>query len=40
MSEAASSLALPAPLGFWVVVSVLVVIGVAVFAYFRRIDWI
>jgi magnesium transporter len=40
MSEAASALNLPAPLGFWLVVGVVTVIGVAVFAYFRRIDWI
>jgi magnesium transporter len=40
MSEAASSLNLPAPLGFWVVVSVVIAIGVVVFVYFRRIDWI
>lgn len=40
MSEAASALGLPAPLGFWLVVAVVAVIGVAVFSYFRRIDWI
>jgi len=40
MSEAASALNLPAPLGFWLVVSVVVAIGVVVFVYFRRIDWI
>jgi magnesium transporter len=40
MSEASSSLALPAPLGFWLVVAVVIAIGVVVFAYFRRIDWI
>ncbi|CAN5581495.1 magnesium/cobalt transporter CorA [soil metagenome] len=40
MSEAASSLGLPAPLGFWLVVGVVSLIGMAVFAYFRRIDWI
>jgi magnesium transporter len=40
MSEAASSFDLPAPLGFWLVVSVVIAIGVVVFAYFRRIDWI
>jgi magnesium transporter len=40
MSEASSALDLPAPLGFWLVVSVVVAIGVVVFVYFRRIDWI
>ena len=40
MSEAASALGLPAPLGFWLVVAVVVLIGFGVFAYFRRIDWI
>ena len=40
MSEAASALDLPAPLGFWLVVGVVVAIGVVVFVYFRRIDWI
>jgi magnesium transporter len=40
MSEASTSLDLPSPLGFWLVVGVLVAIGVALFVYFRRIDWI
>ena len=40
MSEAASALGLPAPMGFWLVSAVVAVIGVLVFAYFRRIDWI
>jgi magnesium transporter len=40
MSEAASSLALPAPLGFWLVVAAVLAVGVVVFVYFRRIDWI
>lgn len=40
MSEASSALDLPAPLGFWLVVAVVVAIGVIVFVYFRRIDWI
>jgi magnesium transporter len=40
MSEAASALGLPAPLGFWAVAAVVAIIGLAVFAYFRRIDWI
>lgn len=40
MSEAALALGLPAPLGFWLVAGVVAVIGVLVFAYFRRIDWI
>jgi magnesium transporter len=40
MSEASSALDLPAPLGFWLVVAVVVAIGVVVFVYFRRIDWI
>jgi magnesium transporter len=40
MSEAASALGLPAPLGFWLVVAVVVLIGFGVFAYFRRIGWI
>jgi Mg2+ and Co2+ transporter CorA len=40
MSEASSALDLPAPLGFWLVVGVVVAIGVFVFVYFRRIDWI
>jgi magnesium transporter len=40
MSEASSALDLPAPLGFWLVVGVVVAIGVIVFVYFRRIDWI
>jgi len=40
MSEAASALALPGPVGFWLVAGVVAAIGIAVFAYFRRIDWI
>ena len=40
MSEAASALGLPAPLGFWLVVGLVALIGAGVFAYFRRIDWI
>ena len=40
MSEAATSLGLPHPLGFWVVAAIVAAIGVAVFVYFRRIDWI
>ena len=40
MSEASTALDLPHPLGFWLIVAVVVAIGVAVFVYFRRIDWI
>jgi magnesium transporter len=40
MSEASAALDLPHPLGFWLIVAVVVAIGVAVFVYFRRIDWI
>ena len=40
MSEASSSIGLPAPLGFWFVVGVLALIGLSVYLYFRRIDWI
>jgi magnesium transporter len=40
MSEASTAFDLPAPLGFWIVVAVVVAIGVIVFVYFRRIDWI
>jgi magnesium transporter len=40
MSEAGSALGLPTPLGFWLITAVMVMVGVLVFAYFRRIDWI
>jgi magnesium transporter len=40
MSEASSSIGLPAPLGFWFVVGVLALIGLSVYLYFRHIDWI
>jgi Mg2+ and Co2+ transporter CorA len=40
MSEAASALGLPGNLGFWLVVAVVLGIGLAVYFYFRRIDWI
>jgi magnesium transporter len=40
MSEASSALDLPSPIGFWLVVAIVVAIGVFVFVYFRRIHWI
>jgi magnesium transporter len=40
MSETSTALDLPAPFGFWLVVAIVVAIGVIVFVYFRRIDWI
>jgi magnesium transporter len=40
MSEAATALGLPHPLGFWLVAAVVAAIGMVVFVYFRRIDWI
>jgi len=40
MSEAAAALGLPGNLGFWVVTGVVLAIGMAVYLYFRRIDWI
>jgi magnesium transporter len=40
MSEAVSALELPGRLGFWVVVTVVLGIGLLVYLYFRRIDWI
>jgi Mg2+ and Co2+ transporter CorA len=40
MSEAAAALGLPGNLGFWVVTAVVLAIGLAVYLYFRRIDWI
>jgi magnesium transporter len=40
MSEAATSLGLPHPVGFWLVAAIVAAIGVMVFVYFRRIDWI
>jgi magnesium transporter len=40
MSEAASVIGLPHVLGFWLVTGIVVMIGVVVFVYFRRIDWI
>jgi magnesium transporter len=40
MSEAASVFGLPHAVGFWLVSAIVVAMGVAVFVYFRRIDWI
>ncbi|HZW01650.1 MAG TPA: magnesium transporter CorA family protein [Candidatus Deferrimicrobium sp.] len=40
MSEAASALGLPGHMGFWLVTGVVLIIGLAVYLYFRRIDWI
>jgi magnesium transporter len=40
MSEASTSLGLPHAVGFWLVAGVVMAIGVMVFVYFRRIDWI
>ena len=40
MSETASALGLPTAVAFWLVAGVVVAIGLVVFAYFRRIDWI
>ena len=40
MSEAAKALDLPGNLGFWVVTGVVLGIGLAVYLYFWRIDWI
>ena len=40
MSEAASALGLSGAQGFWVVAGVVIIIGLVVFAYFRRIGWI
>ena len=40
MSEAAAALDLPGRMGFWVVSGVVLVIGLAVYVYFRHIDWI
>jgi magnesium transporter len=40
MSEAAAALGLPGNLGFWVVAGIVLAIGMAVYLYFRRIDWI
>lgn len=40
MSEAAKALDLPGNLGFWVVTGVVLGIGLAVYIYFWRIDWI
>jgi magnesium transporter len=40
MSEAASSVGLSGPLGFWAIVAAVLAVGVVVFVYFRRIDWI
>ena len=39
MSEAASALGLSGAQGFWVVAGVVIIIGLVVFAYFRRIGW-
>jgi magnesium transporter len=40
MSEAASSFGVTGATGFWIVTAIVVAIGVMVFVYFRRIDWI
>lgn len=40
MSEAVTALEFPGHLGFWVVVTVVLTIGLVVYLYFRRIDWI
>jgi len=40
MSEATSALGLPGHLGFWLVTGVVLIIGLAVYLYFRRIGWI
>jgi Mg2+ and Co2+ transporter CorA len=40
MSEAVSALEFPGHLGFWIVVAVVLGIGLLVYLYFRRIDWI
>lgn len=40
MSEAGAALGVPQSVGFWLVAAVMVLVGVVVFAYFRRIDWI
>ena len=40
MSEAATAIGLPHPIGFWLVTAVVAAIGMFVFLYFRRIDWI
>jgi magnesium transporter len=40
MSEAASVFGLPHAVGFWLVTAIVVAVGVSVFVYFRRIDWI
>jgi magnesium transporter len=40
MSEAGHALGLPTPLGFWIIAILMVVVGILVFAWFRRIDWI
>jgi magnesium transporter len=40
MSEAARALGLPGALGFWLVTAVVATLGVLVFLYFRKIDWI
>jgi magnesium transporter len=40
MSEASTSLGLPHEVGFWLITGIVLSIGVVVFVYFRRIDWI
>ena len=40
MSEAASAFQFKEGGGFWLVTLFCVAVGVAVFAYFRKIDWI
>jgi len=40
MSEAATALSFQEGTGFWLVTAIVLCVGVATFAYFRRIDWI